>query len=171
MNREAILQLVAYGDWANDLVMQALEGLSEEELKAPAPGSFPSLLATWSHLVMAEWLWLERWQERPPEVLPDWVAGADLAQLNAILLEVRKKRQEALANFGEADAARREVYVNLARNRRWNVTVAEMMTHVVNHSTYHRGQITTLLRHLGKNGVTTDFILFAAARAEAADPA
>ncbi len=119
---------------------------------------------------MAEWLWLRALVGRPPAALPEWVAGAGLAQLNDTLLEVRRQRLEALAPLGDADFTRREVYTNLARNRHWNVTVGEMLTHVLNHSTYHRGQITTLLRYLGKTGVATDFITFAALQVPA-DPA
>lgn len=161
MNREAILSLVAYDDWANDRIVEALGALSAEELNRPLPGSFASLRATWAHLVMAEWLWLERWLGRPPEALPEWVAAAGLAQLNETLLDVRCRRREALELLGDADFAERRTYANLARNKVWNVTVGQMLTHVVNHSTYHRGQITTLLRQLGKHGVATDFIVFA----------
>lgn len=161
MNREAIFALVAYDDWANDLVIAALEGLTEEELNRPLPGSFPTLRATWAHLVMAEWLWLHRWQGQPPAVLPDWVAEADLARLNATLLEVRQARREKLAPLTDADLALKATYTNLARNKEWHLEIGQMLTHVVTHSTYHRGQITTLLRHLGKNGVSTDFLLFA----------
>jgi uncharacterized damage-inducible protein DinB len=161
MNREAILSLVAYDDWANDLIVEALEALSEEELNRPLPGSFPSLRATWAHLVMAQWLWIERWLVAPPEALPEWVASAGLEQLNATLLDVRRRRREALEVLGDADLAERRTYSNLARNKTWNVTVGQMLAHVVNHSTYHRGQITTLLRQLGKSGVTSDFLVFA----------
>lgn len=161
MNREAVSSLVAYGDWANDLIVEALAVLSEEELNRPLPGSFASLRATWAHLVMAEWLWLERWLGRPPEALPEWVASASLGQLNATLLDVRRRRLEALELLGEADFTERRTYTDLARNKTWNITVGQMLTHVVNHSTYHRGQVTTLLRQLGKGGVTTDFLIYA----------
>jgi uncharacterized damage-inducible protein DinB len=161
MNREAITALVAYDDWANDLIVEALVALSEEELNRPLPGSFASLRATWAHLVMAEWLWLERWLGRPPEALPEWVASAGLGQLNDTLLDVRRRRRDTLELLGDSDFAERRTYSNLARNKTWNITVGQMLAHVVNHSTYHRGQITTLLRQLGKSGVTSDFLLFA----------
>ena len=35
-----------------------------------------------------------------------------------------------------------------------------MLLHLVNHSTYHRGQVTTLLRQQGATGVPTDFLVF-----------
>lgn len=162
MDRTTILQLVAYDDWANDRVIEALAGLSEEELDRPLPGSFPSLRATWAHLVMAEWLWFERWQGRSPAALPEWTAGASLERLNEALLEVRRQRAEILAALGGEDLQRQATYTNLARSLTWRVEIGQMLTHVVTHSTYHRGQITTLLRQLGRNGVTTDFLVFAA---------
>lgn len=162
MNQEAVQSLVAYNDWANDRILEALVAMPAEDIVRPIPGSFACLRDTWAHLVMAEWLWLWRWQGQPPATLPEWVATANLEQLNRALLEVRQRRQELLAAISETELAAKATYGNLARDKEWKVTVGQMLAHVVNHSTYHRGQITTMMRQLGKHGPATDFLIFVA---------
>ncbi len=162
MNRDTINALVAYDDWANDRLLEALHSLSAEEFERPLSGSFHSLRATWANLVMAEWLWFWRWQGKPPAVVPAWVAEASREQLKDTLLEVGRQRREALAPLSDADLARRATYTNLAGDKSWELSVGQLLTHVVNHSTYHHGQIATLLRQLGRQGPSTDFVLFTA---------
>jgi uncharacterized damage-inducible protein DinB len=50
-------------------------------------------------------------------------------------------------------------YENL-QGERWEYSLAHMMQHLVNHSSYHRGQVVTLLRQLGQTPPTTDFLVF-----------
>ncbi|PYQ50925.1 MAG: damage-inducible protein DinB, partial [Acidobacteria bacterium] len=54
---------------------------------------------------------------------------------------------------------RRIAYQNLA-NQTWEYSLGQMMQHLMNHSTYHRGQIVTMLRQLGAKGVSTDYLLY-----------
>jgi uncharacterized damage-inducible protein DinB len=54
---------------------------------------------------------------------------------------------------------RRVSYENL-EGVRWEYSLAEMMQHLANHSSYHRGQIAVLLRQLGQTPPATDFLVF-----------
>lgn len=54
---------------------------------------------------------------------------------------------------------RRIAYVN-TKGERWEYPLGRLMQHVVNHSTYHRGQVTTLLRQLGVKPLATDLLVF-----------
>jgi uncharacterized damage-inducible protein DinB len=50
-------------------------------------------------------------------------------------------------------------YIN-TKGEEWKYPLEQMMQHVVNHSSYHRGQVTTMLRQLGVEAVPTDFLVF-----------
>ena len=55
--------------------------------------------------------------------------------------------------------ARAVSYVNV-KGETWTYRLEEMLVHLVNHSTYHRGQVATMLRQLGKTPEPTDYLLF-----------
>jgi len=151
-------QLFAYGSWANGLVFGAARALPVEELTAPAASSFPSVGATLAHIVGTEWIWLRRWLgESLPA--PPWVARADLAELELQRAAVEAERGSYLAGLKDADLDRTVSYLNLA-GKAFTNPLSDLVRHVVNHSTYHRGQLATQLRHLGRTPPNTDLIAF-----------
>jgi uncharacterized damage-inducible protein DinB len=114
-----------------------------------------------------EWLWLERFQGRSPAALPDVHQFAETAALKAswshfepVLLNfVRGLSQTDLNRIMEYKTMKFGVY----KNPLW-----QSMLHLVNHGTYHRGQITTMLRQLGAQPILTDLVHFYRERATAA---
>lgn len=70
-----------------------------------------------------------------------------------------RDQKEFVERLTDEDLRERVSYEN-QRGERWEYTRAHMMQHVVNHSSYHRGQIAVLLRQLGKGPIATDFLLF-----------
>lgn len=150
--------LFAYDQWANGRLIAVIEGLDEERLTRPIESSFPSLLATFAHLVGAEWVWLRRWQGESPTSFPEWLADPFTA-LRDRLAAVDDDRLAFVATLDAAALDRPIVYRTLAgaehRNR-----LATLIFHAVNHASYHRGQLTTMLRQLGATPVSTDLIVF-----------
>ena len=75
---EEIAGLYAYNRWANGRTLEACAALSPEELEKEVGGSFVSVLGTLTHVIGAEWVWLERWHGRSPKALPtssSWSTG------------------------------------------------------------------------------------------------
>jgi len=152
-------QLYAYNSWANDRAFVAAQSLSPEQLERDLGNSFASLKATFTHLVGAEWIWLERWRGRWPKQLPQAAEFSDLEALRQKLAEVCSERERWLSVLSEGDLGKHLRYLNL-RGRFYSYPLWQQLAHVVNHSTYHRGQVTTMLRQLGALPASSDLLLY-----------
>jgi len=154
-----VADLFAYSRWANGRVFSTAEGLTPEELAAPVASSFPSIRETLGHIAAAEWVWLRRWRGENPKSVPTWSTDSDLADLRDQLAAVEAERGEYLAALTDADLGRLVEYKTMAGQAQAD-PLASLIRHVVNHSTYHRGQVATQLRHLGKSPPSTDLVLW-----------
>lgn len=154
-----IRTLFEYDRWANRRFVEVLETLDDERLAARLESSFPSILGTFGHIVAAEWVWLRRWQGDNPTTFPEWLTSPRFGDLRVKLGEVEGEREAFLEPLDDGDLQRPVEYKTFAgiahRNR-----LADLCRHVVNHSSYHRGQLTTLLRQAGATPPATDFIVF-----------
>jgi uncharacterized damage-inducible protein DinB len=156
---EEISKLFAYNRWANARTIDAAAALTEEEYERVLGGSFPSARETLAHIYAAEWIWLERWQGRSPRGLPAAQEVPTLATLREKWKAVEDGQESLLAGLSEARLAEVVSYVNV-KGETWAYPLGEMLVHVVNHSTYHRGQVVTMLRQLGKSARPTDYLVF-----------
>jgi uncharacterized damage-inducible protein DinB len=154
-----LLDLIRYNDWANERMMEAIRSVSEESRRSPITSSFGSLRETLGHMVSAEWIWLQRWNGQSPATAPGWVATDSTDRYLERLAEIRKQRLTWLWELDEAAFEKPIEYSNLAGNTYRN-SLADLIRHVVNHSTYHRGQLATQLRQLGQVPPSTDFIVY-----------
>jgi len=75
------------------------------------------------------------------------------------LNDVDRRRQEFIHDLTDDRLDVRIGYENI-KGEHWEYPLGHMLQHVVNHSTYHRGQVITMLRQLGANAVSTDFLLY-----------
>jgi uncharacterized damage-inducible protein DinB len=164
MSPDQMHQLFDYNAWANRRALDSAEKLSAEQFVQRIESSFPSVRDTLAHIYGAEWIWLERFHGRSPSGLP---ASAEFTDVNT-LRQHWLEHEERLLNFGrtlsQADLDREIEYKTLKfgvyRNPLW-----QSMLHVVNHGTYHRGQVTTMLRQLGAQPILTDLMHFYRERA------
>jgi uncharacterized damage-inducible protein DinB len=119
------------------------------------------------HIFGAEWIWLERFQGRSPASLPDVTHFTDIESLKESWVEFEPRLLNFVRGLTQLDLDRVLEYKTLKfgvySNPLW-----QSMQHVVNHGTYHRGQVTTLLRQLGAQPILTDLMHFYRERAVAA---
>ena len=154
---EEVARLFDYNRWANGRAFEGAAALTAEELSRSIGGSFTSVLGTLTHLVGAEWVWLERWHGRSPRALPtDFATVEDLRRR---LTEVEEGQKAVLGALTSERLASMITYVNFA-GQTWTYALGDALVHLVNHGTYHRGQVATLLRQLGKKPLSTDFLLY-----------
>jgi uncharacterized damage-inducible protein DinB len=167
MSPEDMRQLYDYNAWANRRTMEAAGALTPEQFTKPLGSSFSSVRDTLAHIYGAEWIWLERFQGRSPASLPDTGQFANLVSLRERWLEQEALLLGFVRGLTQADLNRMMEYKTLKfgvyRNPLW-----QSMQHLVNHGTYHRGQVTTLLRQLGAQPILTDLMHFYRERATAA---
>jgi uncharacterized damage-inducible protein DinB len=167
MTPEEMRTLYDYNAWANHRSLGAAANLTSEQFVQPLGSSFGSVRDTLAHICGAEWIWLERFQGRSPSSLPDVSECADVASLRAKWTGQEARLLAFVARLTEEDLNRVMEYKTLKfglyRNPLW-----QSMQHVVNHGTYHRGQITTLLRQLGAQPILTDLMHYYRERTTAA---
>ncbi|WP_127591305.1 DinB family protein [Paenibacillus lautus] len=153
---EAYLQLYDYHMWANERVWNHLQSLPEGVFLQEVNLGFKSIAEVFGHLAAAEEVWFARIKEESPPSL----AARPFANLEAArqyLSQLQTKHHEYLASVG--DMGKVVTYHNTAGEAFQN-SISEILQQVVNHGTYHRGNITTMLRHLGHKGIITDYIAF-----------
>jgi len=154
-----ITELYSYNRWANAKTLMAASRLDTEAFTRELGNSFSSVRDTLVHILGAEWIWLERWNGRSPKAL---LSSAELPTLAAITerwRQVEEEQDNFLQGLRASDLSTAISYVN-PRGETWSYPLGRQMVHVVNHSSYHRGQITTLLRQLGAEPVSTDLLLY-----------
>ncbi|MBI3663540.1 MAG: DinB family protein [Acidobacteria bacterium] len=167
MTKDEIQLLYEYDAWANRRVLDAASALTPEQFTRDLGSSFPSVRDTLAHIMGGQWIWLERWQGRTPTGLP---AAEDFPDLPSL----RKRWEEVEADllaFVRGLTAERLVSVSEYKTLTAGTFACplwQMLQHLVNHGTYHRGQATTLLRQLGAKSVSTDLSLFYRERGAAA---
>jgi uncharacterized damage-inducible protein DinB len=158
-----IRELYDYNRWANRRVLDVTATLNEAEFTRDLGSSFPSVRDTWAHIAGAEWVWLSRWQGGSPSGLPEGVDHTTHEAIARRLAEIDGERRTFLGRLTEEALEEPISYRNFA-GQALTYSLRRLLTHCVNHSTYHRGQITTMLRQLGRKPVSTDMTAFFAAQ-------
>ena len=166
MTRDDIQLLYEYDRWANHRVLHAASTLSAEEFTRDLGGSFRSVRDTLVHIVGAARAWLTYWNEPSPTsaFLEDlWTRPNPLFDPNAFLhlaalrlkwVEVEREQVEFV------DRVTNESLRRMLPVRETQISLAHLMQHVTNHSTYHRGQVSLMMRQLAAEPLATDFALF-----------
>lgn len=159
MTLDDVRSLYAYNRWANARFVEVIAGLDEDRAGARIESSFPSILGTLAHLIAAEWIWLRRWKGENPSTFPEWLTAPGLARLSAQLERIEAERDEFVSSL-EASDLQAPLDYRTMNGEPQRTRLLDLLLHVVNHSTYHRGQLTTMLRQVGATPVATDYVYF-----------
>ena len=159
MGIDDLTELYTYNGWANERVRDSIQDLDPEVFQRDLGASFGSLRGTVAHLVSAQWNWLRRWKgQSASQPLPS-EAFASPEEANRRWVEVDR----ALTGFVDGlDAGRLQQSIALTtpQGRSYSSPLWQAMQHVVNHSSYHRGQIAAMLRQVGATPQGTDLMLY-----------
>jgi uncharacterized damage-inducible protein DinB len=148
-------KLVAYNEWANEKILTAIDGLTPEELARPVDAYFGTLAADLKHILFAMRVWLQRWKGEPT-LTPDTTVSGTWREAYAATHEEFRRFVAALT---DADADRVVSYRNL-KGQSYQVPLAQLITHVVNHGTAHRAELGMLLERLGRSPGDMDYVYF-----------
>lgn len=151
--------LYAYNEWANERILSATAELDQEVFTTPRGSSFSSIRDTLAHIVTSEWVWLRRWHGESPTAPPEWESLREASALRRKLAEIEADRRVFLDELSDEDLVKPLAYRNI-KGDEFRQPLVEQLLHVVNHSTYHRGQIATLFRQAALAAPTTDLIVF-----------
>lgn len=172
MTIDDIRLLFEYDRWANDRAMQQASTLTAEQFTKDLGGSFASVRDALLHILGGQWIWLQYCRQPSPSL--DSIAGIR-AQRDAILnpaafpsvdvlrskwMEVEKEVAEFVGSM-TSESLKRPLPV-----RTTELELVQIMQHVGNHSTYHRGQLALMMRQLGAEPLHTDFHVFLVERGQ-----
>jgi uncharacterized damage-inducible protein DinB len=138
-------RLLRYDVWAN-----------QETLRSLQQGTPPARSVRWmAHIIGAEFLWLARMEQRQAS-LPVW-PDLSVEECEARLRELSRRILDDLVQGPTGPVSRVVSYTN-TKGEAWTSTVEEILTHLVIHSAYHRGQIASDVRSAGQEPAYTDYI-------------
>ncbi len=158
--KDEFAKLAGYNRWANERLYASAATLSDDEYRCDLRAFFGSVHATLNHLLLVDRLWLERLRGR----------GESRPALESIvfhdfeeLWRAREAEDDGIVSFiqglDEAALAASVGYATGSASKQHN-TRHEILTHLFNHQTHHRGQAHALLTRLGRPGPELDFIYF-----------
>jgi uncharacterized damage-inducible protein DinB len=154
VNTTEVTTLVAYNQWANRRLLAAACLLPGHAFEQDQGASAGSLKGTLVHILAGEWNWLRFWQGKPSTALPTPHDFPDAAAVAATFQPLEREQSAYASQLTEQDLRAHH------RIRGAEYTLADLLHHAFNHSTYHRGQVALLLRQLGVAPPATDFRLF-----------
>ena len=160
MNKSDLNTLYAFNNWATSRVLEACSGLPQEEFTRDLGTSHNSVKDTLVHTMAAEWIWLERWQGRSPASLLDPLEFSDAGAVEIRWDKIRRDYEAFIATVTDESLLKPVSYEKMNNGGEYTFPLWQMMQHVVNHSSYHRGQIAAMFRQLGRKPVPTDMIIF-----------
>ena len=148
MTHHDLTILLDFNYWARDRMFDAVAVLTPAQFTQDLGNSFKSVRDTLAHTFSAEWVWYSRWMGTSPTSPLNFEDYRDLPTLRAAWVELEAKNRALLAGEDDQTITRTMEYKFLngqpSRSVFWH-----MVQHVVNHGSYHRGQVTTMLRQLG----------------------
>jgi uncharacterized damage-inducible protein DinB len=151
--------MAAYNRWMNGRVYELSSRLPDEERKHDMGAFFKSIHGTLNHLLLADHIWLGRFLGKPyPARSLDQELHSDFAELRSAREALDETIARWIASLTEADLAREMSYMTLANPQPRRHPVWIGLTHLFNHQTHHRGQLTTLLSQRGMDPGVTDLI-------------
>lgn len=159
MDVATLRELYGFNSWANSRILAAVAGVPPADFLRDLRTSHRSIRDTLVHVLSAEWIWLERWKGSSP---PAMLAPEDFPEVDAIRTRwgaVERDRDAFMASLSEDRLKEPLSYVNL-KGERFTYPLWQQMFHVVNHGSYHRGQITTLLRQVAREPLATDYLVY-----------
>ncbi|MFJ8268683.1 DinB family protein [Peribacillus asahii] len=154
--KEWTMQLFDYHVWANDRLIQHLKGLPEAVFLNKVNSVFPTIAETFGHMIAVDELWYLRMKGNSLQ---------QIASKSFSTIEDTVKTSTVLHNEIKDFLIHTEDVEDMAgyqntKGDQFNNKIAEVVQHIVNHGTYHRGNIAAMIRQMGYEGVSTDYIFY-----------
>jgi uncharacterized damage-inducible protein DinB len=158
--KKILIQYISHNIWANQIIIKEVKKLSKAELNTEFVGSFSTILKTIEHLWMAEAVWNQRLKLVESIVIPTDNYSGEITDL----IESWQKESQQLLEFANKqynDEAFTHQVVYTRQKAQSKLEVGQILLHVCNHASFHRGQIINYLRGIGKTTIpNTDFSSF-----------
>lgn len=158
--KELLVQYASYNAWANKKLLDRICQMPEEQIQHEIVSSFSSIYKTILHLLDAESIWWQRLKLSEQIIIPSLHFTGSSTDLIKESLSQSTQWEEWVKNASDNQLQHVFAYQN-SKKEQFKQPVNEVLVHIFNHGTFHRGQIVTMLRQLGVDNIPqTDFILF-----------
>ncbi len=157
---EILKQYAIYNAWANQRLNALIITLNREQLQSNVASSFPNMHTTLLHIWDAESVWWQRMNLSEQIIWPGTIREYSTEEIANELFQQNRQWIEWVSEATEAALNHVFVYKN-SKGEQFQQPIFQILLHVFNHGTYHRGQLVTMLRQLGVKKVpATDFIVW-----------
>lgn len=151
--------LARYNAWARDRFLAAVSDMSEEDFLRDLGDGVGSVRDKLAHILAAESIWLDRLEGRSAAKFPPASEFPDRKTLSDRWSQTGARLDQIIAALDEDSLNKACVYKSL-KGDEFSSKLWEILTHVFNHGTYHRGQAASLIRRIKGTPPVTDFIVF-----------
>jgi uncharacterized damage-inducible protein DinB len=160
MTKKYFTELANYNNWTDGLIIEWLKQIENEQWEQPLLSSFSSIKQTAVHMVSAKKIWIDFWKKASNPVY----LSAEFKGSKNDLIEIWEKAsddlQKIIEDYSEEDY-QKPVIFTYPDGRKGQMLFWQTFPHFVNHATFHRGQLVTLLRQTGfTNFSNTDLLTY-----------
>jgi uncharacterized damage-inducible protein DinB len=156
--KQILQEYATYNTWANQLIVDCILLLPEELAVKEVPSSFSTLHNTLVHMWNAESIWWQRMKMHDMVTAPGLNFRGNTREVtNALLLQ--NKLWESWVSNATLVVLEHVFHYQNTKKEQFRQPIYQMLLHMFNHGTYHRGQLVNMLRQLGVQKIpSTDFI-------------
>lgn len=158
MWQEHYHQLARYNRWQNRQHFRLCETLSDVQRKQDRGLFFHSIHGTLNHLLLTDRLWLGRFLDQSFDVTLDQELYADFATLSAERAVTDQVLLDYVRSLDELSLSGTLSYTSASSGQRRHYPLRLCVTHLFNHQTHHRGQLTSVYSQMSLDVGTTDLI-------------
>ena len=160
MTKQYFIGLADYNIWANDIVLAWLSNINDEQWNKYVESSFNSIAETVLHIVSAESIWLERLNKLESPVWLQSTFKGTKDETTALWKKSSAGLKKFVNGFNDSAMMDKLVFRRLNGDS-YEMPHYQVFAHIFNHSTYHRGQLVTMLRQVDYTNVSsTDMLVF-----------
>ncbi|MEN1967675.1 DinB family protein [Lentibacillus sp. N15] len=162
--KHRVLQLYDYHIWANNKFIARLKELPNSVYTQEIESVFPSIAETLAHIYIVDSVWLGVMREDPFDKVQEVSVqatqnskGKTIDEMEALFEELTEQYEAFFSSLEDMDKPMAPEHPAFGRLETY---LSELVQHVVNHGTYHRGNITAMIRQQGHASISTDYIMY-----------
>jgi|SRR5208283_1086272 len=154
-----IRTLFDYDTWATDRTLESVSSVPMDRYLEDLKSSHGGIHGTLVHIYGSSMIWLQRWKGSPTL---SSATTSGILSLESLKSHWKEYQADLDSYFGSLDEAKLNGFLsyNDLKSNRQSEPLFQQMQHLINHSSYHRGQIVTMLRQIGSKPIGTDLITF-----------
>ncbi|MFJ5762086.1 DinB family protein [Neobacillus sp. NPDC093182] len=158
------LQFYGYHTWSNNRIFSHLKELPNDIYTQEIQSVFPSISDVIVHIFLTDVTWFgvisgDSFEEITENVteMREKTNGKSMEEMEKMYTQLTKKYHAFFAAHEDLNCPMSVEHPHFGK---LNTHLSELVQHVVNHGTYHRGNITAMLRQLGHKGASTDYVFY-----------